>query len=79
MADLQTNINPEIEFVDKRRTRNSYTTLTEAANFGSIASMKTRLTALKPAAYTAARLNTMTMNDLVYALRVESADAAGIR
>lgn len=66
-------------FIDKRRGRGSTGAgvLAETA-YNNIAAMKTRLTALAPASYTAARLATMTDNDVVYALRVASADAAGI-
>lgn len=39
------------------------------ANDDSIATMKARLTAINAGYYTAARLNTMTPNDLLYALR----------
>lgn len=41
----------------------------------SIAAMRTRLAAINPNSYTQQRLDTMTYNDLVYALRVH--DAAG--
>jgi len=40
-----------------------------SANFNTIAAMRTRLTALN-AYYTAAVLNSMTYNDMVYALRL---------
>lgn len=42
-------------------------TLTGFANIGA---MKTRLAAINGTTFTAARLNTMTYNDMVYALRV---------
>lgn len=79
MADAQTGpVN--IKFVDKRRdSKTNSLTLAEAANYQTIASLKARLTALKPAVYTTARMNTMTTNDLVHALRIESADSAGIK
>jgi hypothetical protein len=58
-------------FVDKRRGRG--TTSTEAnaetANMTSLAAMRTRLTALNGAYYTTARLNNMTENDMIYALK----------
>lgn len=47
------------------------------ANYGSISAMKTRLAAANGTYYTAARLNQMTFNDLVYALR-ETDDAGTI-
>lgn len=80
MADAQVGNAVPVRFVDKRKdARTLALTTSEAANYGSIASMKTRLTALKPSQYTTARMNTMTVNDLQYALRVESADSAGIK
>ena len=38
-------------------------------NTDTIAAMKTRLAAIDAGFYTAARLNTMTYNDMVYAIR----------
>jgi hypothetical protein len=79
MADL--DINDPFGIVDKRKGRGNTTSthhLAEAANMTTIAGMKARLTTLNPTTYTAARLSTMTENDLLYALRVASADAAGI-
>lgn len=79
MADAQ--MGPiDTGFVDKRRGRTQDgVVLAETANFSSVATLKARLTALKPSQYTTAKLNTMTVNDMVYALRVESADSAGIK
>jgi hypothetical protein len=66
-------------FTDKRRGRShDGQAIAEANNMDTIAELKARLTALKPTSYTAARLTDMTVNDMVYALRVESGDAAGI-
>lgn len=39
-------------------------------DYASIASMRARLTTLNGAYFTAARLNTMTYNDLIYAIRL---------
>lgn len=39
-------------------------------SFQSIATMRSRLTAINGAYYTAAMLNTMSFNDMVYAIRV---------
>jgi hypothetical protein len=79
MADAQ--MGPmNVKFVDKRRGRShDGVAIAEATNMSTIALAKARLTALKPSAYTAARLNNMTSNDLIYALRIEGADAAGIK
>lgn len=40
------------------------------ANLNDIATMRTRLAAINAAVYTDAVLNTMTFNDMVYAIRV---------
>lgn len=67
-------------FVDKRRGRSHEgVTLSEQANYSSITSLKTRLTALAPTVYTTAKMNTMSVNDLVFALRNASGDSAGIK
>lgn len=79
MPDL--DINDPFGVVDKRKGRGNTTAthhLAEANNMTTIAGMKARLTALNPTSFTAARMATMTENDLVYALRVASADSAGI-
>jgi hypothetical protein len=39
-------------------------------NDDSIATLRARLTAISASTFTAARLNTMTQNDMVYALRL---------
>lgn len=78
MANL--DINNPIGVIDKRVGRGSTGAngLAEYANLGSIAGMRTRLAAIDGTYFTAARLDLMTENDMVYALRVRSADAAGI-
>lgn len=43
-------------------------------DYGSVSALRTRLAAIDATFYTAARLNTMTYNDCVYAVRL--ADAA---
>lgn len=69
-----------IKFVDKRKDARTHAlTLSEAANYQTVASLKARLTALKSTTYTAAKLATMSVNDMVFALRNESADSAGIK
>jgi hypothetical protein len=72
---------PNDHFVDKRRGRGGTgaSVLAESANMTSVSALKSRLTALSATSYTAARMNSMTVNDLIYALRVASADAAGIK
>ncbi len=78
MADL--DINDPSGVVDKRRGRGSIAgpALAEQNNMTSVANLKTRLTALNATSYTPARLATMTENDMIYALRLASADSAGI-
>ena len=66
-------------FVDKRRGRSSDgVSLAEAANLTSLPNLRARLTAISGTTFTAARLDQMTVNDMVYALRMHSADAAGV-
>lgn len=69
MADL--DINDPLGLVDKRvgRGRTAGHGQVEVNNMTSITAMRTRLAALNGTYYTAARLNNMTENDMVYALR----------
>ena len=74
MVDLER----ENTFVDKRRTQATATTgLGTPANYASVDALRTRLAAADAGYYTAARLNQMTKNDLIYALRTID-DTAGI-
>lgn len=68
--------------VDKRRTTaagNSATSnsANHAARTNSIADMRTRLTAINATSYSATRLDTMTVNDMLYAIRLAD-EAAGL-
>src|SRR6478609_9046503 len=74
MADAQ--MGPVNEnFVDKRRGRTQDgVVIAEQANMQTVAGLKARLTTLAAAKYPAANLAKMTVNDLVYALRLESSD-----
>jgi len=66
-------------FVDKRRTKGQLgSALATSGNYDSIGAMRTRLAAVNGTYYTTARLNQMTENDLMYALR-QADDSAGIR
>lgn len=47
-------------------------------NARDVTAMRARLTAISGTTYTAARLNTMTKNDMLYALRM-SDDLAGVK
>lgn len=53
--------------------------LTEDNNYGNTFDLDTRLQAIDGTTYTQAFLRTMTKNDKVYALRIKTADAAGIK
>lgn len=79
MANL--DINDPIGVTDKRRGRGSTSAthgLAEIANMTTVGGLRARLAALDATAFTAARLDAMTENDMLYALRVRSADSAGI-
>jgi len=66
-------------FVDKRRVKGqSGTALGTSANYDSVAAMRTRLAAANGTYFTTTRLNQMTENDMIYALR-QIDDAAGIK
>lgn len=65
-------------FVDKRVTQGSTgSPVTSPFNFNSVAGLRSRLTAANAGYYTTARLDNMTKNDMVYALRTID-EAAGI-
>lgn len=74
-----TQIGNPLNVVDKRATASANTTspIATEANYVDVAAMRTRLNAISAGTYTAARMDTMTANDMVYAIRV-SDDAAGI-
>lgn len=78
MADLDITTNKG--FVDKRIGRGQTTSgvFATSANYDSIPQLKARLAAVAPTKYTAARLASMTKNDMRYALRLED-DAAGVK
>lgn len=65
-------------FTDKRHTQGKTTVnIATPANYVSVSALKTRLTAISGTTFTAARLNTMTKNDMLYALRLND-DSAGV-
>jgi len=65
--------------VDKRQGRGTTTNpVTSDASMKDITAMRARLTAINATTFTAARLNTMTENDMLYAIRMND-DAAGIK
>lgn len=74
----QAEIENQLGFADKRRTQgNTANNTATDANYADVAALRTRLAVVNAAYYTAAQLNLMTKNDMVYALRVAD-DAAGI-
>lgn len=69
----------QIGFLDKRKTKDQATNgQAEIANMQDVATMRARLAVLNSTLYTSATLDKMTINDMVYAIRLLSADAAGI-
>jgi hypothetical protein len=68
----QNDIKNPLEFIDKRRATRAGSNaapVTTPANFLSISGMRARLAAAAPSTYTTARLEQMTRNDMVMALR----------
>jgi hypothetical protein len=66
-------------FVDKRRGRGQgASALATPANYVSDGALETRLAAINGAYFTTARLNQMTHNDKVMAVRLAD-DAAGVK
>lgn len=63
---------PDINFVAKNRGDGTAGTSVVAtpANYASINALRARLAAIDAGLYTAAYLNTMTVNDMVYAVRL---------
>jgi len=81
MANTQIGSVQELTVPDKRRTAvstfASTTPIGTPANYGSISALRTRLAAINGAYYTAAMLDTMTVNDMQYAVKLND-DAAGV-
>lgn len=78
MADAQ--VRNLLGVADKRQGRSSSSTQvtnTLANNLKDVASMRARLTAISATSYTPARLDTMTANDMAYAIRLND-DPGGI-
>lgn len=66
--------------VDKRRNNKGQNTsqlLATPANYADVAALRARLTAISATTFTPARLNSMTKNDMVYAVRLS--DDPGVR
>lgn len=78
MANLQ--VRNIIGVVDKRMNQGNATgpmSGTTISNLKDITTMRARLTAINAGYYTAARLDQMTVNDMVYAIRLND-EAAGV-
>lgn len=81
MADSERENGPgfvDVRYDNKANTGSLAGTPHSGVNYNDVADLRTRLAAANGAYFTAARLNGMTKNDMVYALRVID-DAAGIR
>lgn len=77
MADAQIG-SIDLGFTFRNETQGSNAALVATpANYASVSAMKTRLAAINGTSYTTARMNTMTVNDLAYALRLND-DAGSI-
>jgi hypothetical protein len=80
MANAQLGVVRSV--VDKRQVQVGPTPLltqpiATPANYASVQTLRTRLAAISATAYSAANLDVMTVNDMIYALRLAD-DAAGI-
>ena len=81
MANYDVEANPN--FADKRHVAKitaatNASAEAELANYGTVSTLRTRLAAIDGTYYTTARLNQMSKNDMVFALRNKTGDSAGI-
>lgn len=77
MANLDVGNRQKV--VDKRAGRGTTVSpLASDANTKDITAMRARLTAISATTYTAARLNTMTENDMFFAIRTND-DSLGLK
>lgn len=75
MADAQIG-SIDTAFTYRNETQGtSAALLATPANYVSVTAMKARLTAISSTSYTTARLNSMSINDMMYAIRLN--DDAG--
>lgn len=79
MADKMFGPDVDLGFVDKRLSPGQTETqpLGTLANYTTPGAIEARLTAISATSYSAARLRQMTLNDKIYALRLND-DVAGI-
>lgn len=70
----------EPEWTDCRQGRgwSGASSVVEQNNYDNVTDMRTRLAVINGTYFTSARLDIMTKNDMVYALR-QASDSAGIR
>lgn len=67
-----------VGFVDKRAGRGGTVVIpATSTNYDDVASLRARLTAISATSYSPARLDIMTENDMIYALRLAD-DAGGV-
>jgi hypothetical protein len=77
---MQNQIGNRVGFIDKRsvsKAGSNAVSIGTSANYSDVNAMKTRLAAIDGAYYTTARLNQMSENDMVYAIR-QADDAASV-
>ena len=74
----QAQLGNPLGVTDKRSTQGNTTSpIGTEANYADVAALRTRLAAVAAGTYTATVLDQMTVNDMIYALRVLD-DAAGL-
>jgi hypothetical protein len=76
MANLEREF--PLGFKDKRHTQATTATVYTDANYADVSSLRARLATIDGTYYTSARLDKMTKNDMVYAVRLAD-DAAGVK
>lgn len=68
----------DLDFTNARKTTpGAGADITTPANYASITAMRARLTAISGTTYSSANLDVMSVNDMIYALRVND-DATSI-
>ena len=71
------NITGAVDKRDASKAGSNTTSISTPANYVDVNAMKTRLAAINGTYYTAARLNQMSENDMIFAIR-QADDAAGV-
>lgn len=76
MADSQIgSVDLALTFRNETQGTNAALVATPA-NYASVSALKARLTAINSTSYTTARMNQMTVNDLIYAVRLNDDPAS---